>query len=384
MKTQIKKHKALFILPLGLLPFVVLIFYILGGGSGESDKPSISNQGGANYQLPDANRDIPILDKQEAYRQIKEEEPQKALQLNIETSQTLTPLELTENVASVDVNEVLLAHVKKQEQLSREALQNKTQDVHSGRDEKESKTHVETWKKKDISSNHQRTRKQTVSPKQTTQVRMGQGTTIELEELEELIDEHEHLIRQNDSLSKQLQKSQAIKKSRPQTGFEVQLKSTIGFEQASLPVKSIKAQVVEDTKVLSGNRVMLRLMSDTRINDLTIPEGTIIYGLCKTTNERLQLQITSLPYQDHFLPVSLSVYDLDGIKGLYVPDNVNLKVYKDVAGDVNPSELFTPGDNPLSYMGINAAADLSKTMIKRVKLKRVYLRKNTVLILKND
>ena len=384
MKTQIKKHKALFILPLGLLPFVVLIFYILGGGSGESDKVSSNIQGGANYQLPDANRDIAILDKQEAYRQIKEEEPQKALHLNIDTSQTLTPLELTENVASVDVNEVLLAHVKKQEQLSREALQNKTQGVHSGRDGKESKTHVETWKKKDMSSNHQYTRKQTTPPRQNTQVHLGQGTTIELEELEELIDEHEQLIRQNDSLSKQIQRSQAIKQPRPQAGFEVQLKTTIDFEQASLPVKSIKAQVVEDTKVLSGNRVMLRLMNDTRINGRTIPEGTIIYGLCKTANERLQLQITSLPFLDHFLPVSLSAWDLDGIKGLYVPDNVNRKVYKDVAGDVNPSVFFTPGDNPLSYMGINAAADLSKTMIKRVKLKRVYLRKNTVLILKND
>jgi hypothetical protein len=235
-----------------------------------------------------------------------------------------------------------------------------------------------------MSSNQQRTRKQTTTPKQKTQVHLGQGTTIELEELEELIVEHERLIRQNDSLSKQLQKSQAIKQSRPQAGFEVQLKTTIGFEQASIPAKSIKAQVVEDTKVLSGNRVMLRLMSDTRINGLTISEGTIIYGLCKTANERLQLQITSLPFQDHFLPVSLSAWDLDGIKGLYVPDNVNRKVYKDVAGDVNPSVLFTPGDNPLSYMGVNAAADLSKTMIKRVKLKRVYLRKNTVLILKND
>ena len=384
MKAQIKKHKALFILPLGLLPFVVLIFYIMGGGSGEPDKASISNQGGANYQLPDANRDIAILDKQEAYRQIKEEEPQKALHLNIDTSQTQTPLELTENVASVDVNEVLLAHVKKQEQLSREALQNKAQGVDSGRDEKELKTLVQSRQQKNIRSNHQHTKKQTTPPRQTTQVHLGQGTTIELEELEELIDEHERLIRQNDSLSKQLNKSQIIKQSRPQAGFEVQLKTTIGFEQASIPLKSIKAQVVEDTKVLSGNRVMLRLMSDTRINGLTIPEGTIIYGLCKTANERLQLQITSLPFQDQFLPVSLSAWDLDGIMGLYVPDNVNRKVYKDVAGDVNPSVLFTPGDNPLSYMGINAAADLSKTMIKRVKLKRVYLRKNTVLILKND
>jgi conjugative transposon TraM protein len=363
---------------------VVLIFYILGGGSGEPDKTSSNNQGGANYQLPDANRDITILDKQEAYRQIKEEEPQKALQLNIDTSQTLTPLELTENIASVDVNEVLLAHVKKQEQLSREAFQNKTSKAQSGRKETEPKTHVQSRQQTNVSSNHQYARQQTTTPKQKTQVHLGQGTTIELEELDELIDEHERLIRQNDSLSKQLKKSQAIKQPRPQACFEVQLKTTIGFEQASIPAKSIKAQVVEDTKVLSGNRVMLRLISDAQINGLTIPEGTIIYGLCKTANERLQLQVTSLPCQDQFLPVSLSAWDLDGIKGLYVPDNVNRKVYKDVAGNVNPSVLFTPGDNPLSYMGINAAADLSKTMIKRVKLKRVYLRKNTVLILKND
>ncbi|MCT4648453.1 MAG: conjugative transposon protein TraM [Carboxylicivirga sp.] len=387
MKTQIKKHKALFILPLGLLPFVILIFYILGGGSGASNEATITKQGGANYQLPDANRDITILDKQEAYRQIKEEEPREPVSLNVDTTQTLTPLELTENTPSVDVNKVLLAHVKKQEQLSRQALQKQVQSSQSGRATDKQKQLARTDQPGSVSSINERAKRQAEHGTPTPQVRTAQKTTIELEELSELVDEHERLIRQNDSLSKQLHKAQLTNQRKllqPETSFKVRLKASIGFEQTAPRTTSIKAQVAEDTKVLSGNRVILRLICDTQVNGMTISKGTLVYGLCKTDNERLQLLITSLPYQDSFLPVKLSAYDLDGIKGLYVPDNVNRKVYKDVAGDVNPSVLFTPGDNPLSYMGINAAADLGQTMVKRVKLKRIYLRKNTVLILKND
>ncbi|WP_430811069.1 MULTISPECIES: conjugative transposon protein TraM [unclassified Carboxylicivirga] len=385
MKTQIKTNKALFILPLGLLPFVVLIFYILGGASGQNKQTTPNDNGGANYQLPDANRNIAIMDKQEAYEQISAEEPQKPVKLNIDTTQVLTPLEVTEKVPAVNVNEVLLAHVKRQEQLSRQALQNQTQGIHQKREESLSeatKTHSQ------ISGNSVRrqVRKQTIKRTSPSKVSMGDGSSIELEELTELVDAHERLMQQNDSLSRQLHQAQIIvnQQSQKQTFFEVQILSSGGFEPRELLSSSIKAQVVEDSKVLSGNRVMLRLLNDTYINGKIIPTGTLIYGLCKTDNERLQLLVCSVPYQDEFLPVSLSAYDLDGIRGLYVPDNVNLRVYKDVAGDVNPSILMTPSDNPLSYMGVSAAADLSKTMIKRVKLKRVYLRKNTVLILKND
>ncbi|WP_430817214.1 conjugative transposon protein TraM [Carboxylicivirga sp. RSCT41] len=399
MKTQIKKYKALFILPLGLLPFIVLIFYILGGASGEKSEAVKNDLVGVNYQLPDANRDIAILDKQEAYRQIKEDEPLEPIDIEVDTAQALTLLELTENLPEEHTNEVLMAHVKKQEQLSRKALKLQAQDEATRkatieRGELSDNTINKNSHGRQSSGSYARNvgnksheTRETSSREKLRYVRQNSyQSDIELDELTELVDAHEQLMRQNDSLSRQLSKPSVAThpKQAKRESFDVQLKTTQGFEQASFQAKSIKAEVVQDTKVLTGNRVMLRLINNTRVNGIDINKGTLVYGLCKTDNERLQLLITSIPHQDDYIPVNLSAYDLDGIKGLYVPHNVNRKVYKDVASGVNPSVLFSASDDPLSYMGVNAAANLSKTVVKRVKLKRVYLRKNSVLILKNE
>ncbi|HKK67309.1 MAG TPA: hypothetical protein VJ946_03825, partial [Bacteroidales bacterium] len=73
MKTYLKKNKALFILPLILLPFVVLIFYILGGGNPTEKVGQNNNQNeGANYSIPQAESSIEITDKLEAYEQQNE------------------------------------------------------------------------------------------------------------------------------------------------------------------------------------------------------------------------------------------------------------------------------------------------------------------------
>ncbi|MBS2210714.1 conjugative transposon protein TraM [Carboxylicivirga mesophila] len=378
MKKQIKQHKALFILPLALLPFIVLIFYILGGGSPVSDTSQSASSSGANYQLPDANRDIAIMDKQEAYRQLGEETVVKPVQLDIDTTMVLNPLELTENMPEEQINEVLLAHVKKQEAQSREALQGQNHLMPQSPTTRRDNTNAEP-----VTKESDTYRTYTGSPKARRSSYISND--MEQQTLTQLLEEHERLLRQNDSLNHQLQKATANKQAvEIQARLDVQINTNSGFEPVTQSRQGIKALVVEDTKVLSGNRVMLQLMNDAVIGDKTIRKGTLIYGLCKTENERLQLVITSVPYRDAFLPVKLSAYDLDGIRGLYVPDNVQRKAYKDVAGDVNPSVLLSPSDHPLSYLGVSAAADLSKTMVKRVRLKRVYLRKNTVLILKND
>ena len=73
MKTYLKKNKALFILPLILLPFVVLIFYILGGGKPTENEGQNNTQNeGANYSIPQAESSIEITDKLEAYEQQNE------------------------------------------------------------------------------------------------------------------------------------------------------------------------------------------------------------------------------------------------------------------------------------------------------------------------
>lgn len=62
MKEYLKKNKFLFVLPLVLLPFVVLIFYVLGGGNtndGEQQTQLISqNTSGGKLHYP-GGRKIP-------------------------------------------------------------------------------------------------------------------------------------------------------------------------------------------------------------------------------------------------------------------------------------------------------------------------------------
>ena len=73
MKSYLNKNKALLFLPMALLPFVILIFYVLGGGENAKkenrNNENRENQEGANYLLPEAEKSIEIFDKLEAYEQ---------------------------------------------------------------------------------------------------------------------------------------------------------------------------------------------------------------------------------------------------------------------------------------------------------------------------
>ncbi|MBK3518262.1 conjugative transposon protein TraM [Carboxylicivirga marina] len=397
MKTLIQKNKGLFVLPLIVLPFITLIFYILGGGSGKQVKKMHLASDGANYQLPDADRQIAILDKKEAYEQLPEQQGEKTIKLNVDTSQQLTPLEIAEHSSQVDVNTILLAHVKKQEELSRAAL---NQALTKPEVTKTQKSPGSNNLNSSLPRHRPQVQQRKTTPKKKTDnaevfisspeysaAHQPYKNLTGIEELDELLTEHEKLLNQNDSLQHQLQQANHILKhyqEKEKHTFKVSIQSQSRFNRPGNKNSLMRAQVVEDSKVLTGNRIRLRLINGIQINGQAIKAGTFIYGLCKTNNERLQVLISSIPTQNNYLPVNLCAYDLDGIKGIYVPDHVARKVYQDVAGDINPAMLLAPANNPISYMGLNAANDLSRSMMKSVRQKKVFLRKNTVVILKNE
>ena len=157
-----------------------------------------------------------------------------------------------------------------------------------------------------------------------------------------------------------------------------------GFQNEESKSSLIKAEVYETTTVMDGNRVKLRLLEDVWINEIKLKKNTFIYGTSKIKNERLHIQITQLPVKGNFLPVDLTIYDLDGLTGLYVPDNVARKVMKDVGGSTNTSSLFGVTNDPLTYAGIRAADRTAQTLLKRVRLKKVTIKKNTLVYLINQ
>ncbi len=381
MKNYLKKNKGLFILPLVLIPFVAVIFYVLGGGKDkkQEQEQKARTTDGANYVLPEAEKSIEIFDKMEAYQQQAAENElangQSGETDTVETNQALVDSTQVEISALAEQNqklpENLLAHIKQQEKEARKELAGTGQTKE-----------IKPVPQKQYTGSSIKTKKVNTGPKEEP---VKQSTGIE--ELDKVFDENITLNRQNDSLRFYLGQSQSrlaeIEKQQ-NASFSLDKKAGAGFSKTEETGSFIKAEIYETTTVLDGNRVKLRLLEDTRVNEKEVPKNTFIYGICKVQNERLYIEISRMPVGENFLPVKLVIHDLDGLPGLYVPDNAIQKVTKEIGGSTNTSSLFGMTDNPLTYAGIRAADRTTQSLLKRVRLKKVIVRKNTLVYLINQ
>ena len=380
MKGFLRNNKAQLLLPWGLLPFVVLIFYILGGGSPQDQEQVAKAQKGGqgvNYELPRADRTIEIPDKMEAYQQegSRAVTPDYQVDVNSDSLASGTRTEASEEKAgepdlisldqlSTATPEQLLAHIKHQEKQARQELErNNLNDP--GNQKPPTEKPVMTSK-----------------PQQPATL---QKTGIE--ELDQVFDENIVLSRQNDSLDYYLkQANQRLRKLEAKKSASFQLEKNLSpdFEGKRSTSSLIKAEVYETATVLDGKRVKMRLLEEGSVGGKIIPKNTFVYGICQIKNERLHIHVTQIPVQDNFLPVDLSIHDLDGMEGLYVPDNAARKVAKEVSGSTNTSSLFGVTADPLTYAGVRAADRTTRSLLKMTRLKKVTVRENTLVYLINQ
>ncbi|WP_346860819.1 conjugative transposon protein TraM [uncultured Draconibacterium sp.] len=383
MKELMIKNKALFILPLVLIPFVILIFWVLGGGTdAEADGgKQVKTPGiGANYDLPEAEKSIEIYDKMEAYQKDDQQVAEIAeVDLN-DTTQQEPGLQdtIARDNTLLDENAdqgQILAHIRNKEKQVQEELQG---------DPALSKSEKTAFPQKQAKATETVVKKQKEKVKSPTQ----EIPTTGIEELDEIIDKNVLLSRENDSLNFYLQQVQGRLQqieAIQNRSFTLEKKRSSGFSREELKNDPlIEAEIYETTTVLNGNRVKLRLLEDTRINGQQIPKNSFVYGVCKIKNERLLIEITQLPVENSFVPVKLTICDLDGLEGLYVPDNAARKVYQEVGASTNTSSLMGVTNNPLTYTSIRAVDRAAQTMLKRVRLKKVTVKKNTRIYIINQ
>lgn len=145
----------------------------------------------------------------------------------------------------------------------------------------------------------------------------------------------------------------------------------------------IKAIIDENIKAVDGSRVRLRLLDDVLIGDCHLGKGAYLYATVSGfSSQRVKGKVESVLVDDELVKVNLSIYDTDGLEGLYVPSSKFRETAKDVAsGAVGGSmSLNTSGssDNMLQQWGMQAlnnayqktANALSSSMKKnRAKLK---------------
>ena len=392
MKSYLKRNKPLLFLPLVLIPFVVLIFYVLGGGTKrEKEEQKQKEQQalkGANYTLPDADKSVAIYDKMDNYSSQKAVTTSHDYNIGGETDstneETLAEESLTEEKLlsekrnlykndpvpemDADVSTDLLAHIRQKEKKVREDLEN---------------SKAETKSKNEASFERtERTKENESAEEKGTATFSSTG----IEELDKVFRQNNRLAKQNDSLNLRLKETSA--KNEKLEG-EKNKRSTLekggksGFKPKETAVPVIEAEVYETTTVLTGNRVKLRLLEEAWLNGVKIPVNTFLYGICEVSNERLQIEVLQIPVGEKFVPVEVSVCDLDGLPGLYVPDNASRKVAKEVGSSTNTSSMFGFTNNPLAYAGVQAADKTAQSILRMIKIKKVTIKKNTLVYLIN-
>jgi conjugative transposon TraM protein len=389
MRKFLKQNKALLFLPLLLMPFVVLIFYILGGGEGTGNiagNTMVTPLQGANYSIPEAESSIAIQDKLEAYQQQRERASTRDYRIleDLDSMQgqgqklflpedTLEAMadDFEETGLNTGISTNLLSHIRQKEQeINRELYPVQNQPL------PEKNTTEKPLKSNNLNK--------TDYNQQTPSIVLQQTG---IEELDEVFDENLALNAQNDSLKIHLQQISArLQEMEKQETISYSLKkqSFSGFGQELPETSLIKAEIYETATVLDGNRVKLRLLEDTRLDGTRVPRNTFVYGICKISNERLHVSISQFPLEEQFIPVDLAIHDLDGLPGLYVPGNAARKVTQEVGSSTNTSSLFGFTSDPLTYAGVRAADRTAQTLLKRVRLKKVTVKKNTLVYLVNN
>ena len=156
--------------------------------------------------------------------------------------------------------------------------------------------------------------------------------------------------------------------------------------------KLIKAIIDENVKATDGSRVRLRLLDDVEINEHVVKRGSYLYAtMSGFASQRVKGSISSIMVDDELVKVNLSLYDTDGLEGLYVPSSQFRETTKDVAsgavsGNMNMNTSGT--GSSFSQWGMqamqNAYQKTSNAIGKAIKKNKVKLKYGTFVYIINS
>lgn len=156
--------------------------------------------------------------------------------------------------------------------------------------------------------------------------------------------------------------------------------------------KLIQAIIDENIKAVDGSRVRLRLLDDVEIGKYVVKRGTYLYATVSGfSSGRVKGSISSILVDDELMKVSLSIYDTDGMEGLYVPNSQFRETSKDVASSAMSGNMnmgMGSMGSSLAQWGMqavtNAYQKTSNAISKAIKKNKVKLKYGTFVYLVNE
>lgn len=145
----------------------------------------------------------------------------------------------------------------------------------------------------------------------------------------------------------------------------------------------IKAVIDENNKGFLGSRIRFRLLEDIFVGNRKISKGSILYGqISGFTMQRVDLKIISVFAKGEIFPINLSIYDVDGMKGLYVPKSVFRDMIREMGSNsVQGTQMDMGGDGFFTTIGSKLFTSTSKSIANLIKTNKAKLKYNSYVFL---
>ena len=191
--------------------------------------------------------------------------------------------------------------------------------------------------------------------------------------------------------------AQQPKKDTMEVVTKADTQSTDGFntvaDEEKLDDPLIKAMIDKTTKAHEGTRLRFKLLDDVVVKGVKLKKGTYLYGtVVGFGQQRVMADITSILVKDKFLKIHLSVYDLDGMQGFYVPESAFRDMMKNAGSAAMQSNISfdSGGGSGISAQALalqalqNAYQSTSSAVSQAIKKNRAKIKYNTIVYLINE
>ncbi|WP_339867083.1 conjugative transposon protein TraM [uncultured Algoriphagus sp.] len=162
--------------------------------------------------------------------------------------------------------------------------------------------------------------------------------------------------------------------------------NTVTREKKGKFIEAIIDQEIKNGTM--GARLRIRLLDDILIGNAIVSKGTYLYALISGYQaQRVKLTISSVMMGDKIYPIELSIYDVDGMEGLYVPASAFREFSKELGGNTAGGMNLTMQQNSdaMSQLYMSAIQKMftstSQAVTKTIKKNKANIKYGTSVYL---
>jgi conjugative transposon TraM protein len=397
-----QKRKLIMALPVLTMPFVTMLFWALGGGSGTDTEENIVAKDGLNTELPNAqlSEDAKAWEKLSLYQKAQRDSMKRNQVRNNDPYFKLNRLEVQRDSNKRNANHDSLPRLNSSlgsrnhsTDANQAMMKRKMAELYKAINKTSQPINSDGSRSDDLKNSDEVLGITSDVDRLEGMMEMMQakgGNDEEMKEIQSMLDkvlDIQHPERVNERLREQ-------STNNPRMVFGVSIKSdeSVGLMQnqsdeidsastgtieanqfygldirnsvASVP-NTFAAEIYGTQALIAGSIVKLKLNDDILINGTYIPKNQLVYGVCALNGERLTVKINSIRSGAAIFPVSLDVFDLDGLEGIYIPGALARSVAKQSSNEAVSDVQLNTLDPTLEMQAANAGVETVKNLLRK-------------------